>query len=173
MYKLFLKSFLIISAFLFTLNCFGQDKFLAIERPGHIKRIKFSIGEEIRIRIKGDDFYTTQKIEELYDSTVVLNGKYIALGDIESFKYKSENILVRNLAKKFPVASVLLLGISALNSTSRIDDEDNAVITRGSWIAASSLMFVGLIGNVMMRKTIKIKRNKRLMIIDTRISVEN
>ncbi|NNF02326.1 MAG: hypothetical protein HKN22_06550 [Bacteroidia bacterium] len=150
----------------------AQDKFLALEIPGRVSRVKFPIGAEINVKIKGDNFFTRQMIEDLYDSTIVLSEKYISIADIAAIRYHSDNVLVRNLAYKFPVAAILILGLSAANYNADIDDRNKVLFTENSVIAASALMSVGIIGNIIMRKNVKIKGKTRLMILDTRITVD-
>ena len=172
MRKPVLKLFAIIFSCFFCFSVSGQNKFLAMERPGHIKRVKFPIGTTMKFKIKGDSFYSEQTIDDVYGSTVVLSGNYIALDEIVGIKYKSESVLLKNQAYKLPLAAIVLLGLSAINYNGDINDEDDAVITEGALIGASVLVGVGIVGNILLHKSYNFKGRNKLKIIDTRINVQ-
>lgn len=151
-------------------NIYAQDKFLAIERPGHVKRIKFPIGTELNFKIRGDNFYSPQTIDDVYDSTLVLSGKFIHIDDVAGIKYKSESVLLENLAYKLPAFAIVLLAFSAINSTAAVDD-DKVVFTDFAIVGSAGLVAVGITAHIIRSKTHRFNGRKKLKIIDTRIEV--
>ena len=110
--------FFLFGLLLISLDVSAQ-KFLALEKHGKIKRLRFHVNEKINVRLNGENFFRSGYIEEFTDTSFFLDGENIALSKINAVlirKNKSGYSLLRQLAFYLPAGGIFFLGVTAINS---------------------------------------------------------
>ncbi len=94
---------------------FAQEKYLALDKPGRVKRIRFYAGDEIALKLKGDKRLHEEVIGDIGDSTITLLGTEIPLRDIRAIVIRHEGGLVQQAVRKLPIAGVLYFLAATFN----------------------------------------------------------
>lgn len=116
MFRRFIPFYIIILSLQCSIDAFGQDKFLVLEKPGRKKRIKFYPGDELTFKLKNSDLQITGTILDLYDSLILFADSYVKPEEIDYVKLERvEGFLSPSNGPKLVIAGVALFIIDQLN----------------------------------------------------------
>lgn len=91
-------------------------RFLALEKNGIDKRLRFYEGQEIQFRLKGDDRRNKAKIQKINEKSLIIQEVEIPLEEIESFRINTSSFYP-NLFKFATLAGgVGYLGLDIVNN---------------------------------------------------------
>ena len=112
-FSLFVTLFLLISA------QGSAQKFLAIDKSGKVKRLRFYVNEKINIRLQDENFFRSGYINAIEDTSFIFEGKSIPLSSVDAiliYKNKGGHAFIKELSVKLPGAGVFLLLVTTVNS---------------------------------------------------------
>lgn len=142
-----------------TTNCFGQNTLMF--RKNRHKIAYYKVGDEISVQLKGSKEKFSGKIEGFEDSLIVFKYHSINPGDIAAIyvddKIRSWFILRYKYEKIFLFTGIAYLLVDVANAE-RLRQE-TAVI-------GGSIITAGLLAKFLVSKKIKIKGNRKLLILD-------
>jgi len=161
---LFIVSFLICASA-------SAQKFLAMDKSGKVKRLRFYVHDKINIRLKDETFFRKGNIDAIRDTSFIFDGSNIPLQRVDAilvYKNKGGHALLRQASIKLPFGAAFLLFITAanslINSSYLLVPTRMYIITGG--IAATGLLLYPL--------TFRVYRTEKhpLKIIDVTITQE-
>src|SRR5258705_3219304 len=116
----FRKYFIFFLAVFFLLcNQAAAQKFLAIDKSGKIKRLRFYINDKINIRLNDENFFRSGYINAINDTSFIFEGKNIPLQNVNAilfYKNKGGHAFIKELSSKLPGAGIFVLFVTAVNS---------------------------------------------------------
>ncbi len=157
--------FLFSSLILFSQNLFAQT-YLALDKPGIVKRMRFYIGDEINFKQYGDKKFTTAIIDEIRIPFLILdNTLAVHVDSISHFRADANTGFTkfRRLLSGVLITSGLgYFAIDVFNNSinsSKIFDQNTLTVS-------AILVGTGLLIKPWKKRVHTIKNNKRLFIID-------
>ena len=160
---LFLTAFLLISV------PGTAQKFLAIDKSGKEKRLRFYVNEKINIRLHDENFFRSGTIDAIGDTSFVFDGKNIPLSDVGAvLVYKNEggHAFVKELSGKLPGGGIFLLLVTAANS---LINASYPLVPVSMYIISGSLVAGGFLLRPLTYRVYKAKKHP-LKIIDVTIA---
>ena len=137
------------------------SKLLILDKPGTKKRITYSIGDEIILKVSKDRFEINDRIMDIQDSIVLFSDYFIHVNDIEYVKtIHTEGFLSPSNGPKLIIAGALLFAIDQLNNS--IIQGKEARIDKGVTIVSASLVTFGAFWTSLRVRKFKPGRNKRI-----------
>jgi hypothetical protein len=115
---------------------FGGSRFLALEKRGAIKRVRFFVGEELEFKLKNDPFLYRPIIQSVRDSSLIINGVELAFKDISTVKVYKNKPFLRLLSNFAFYGSVGYLLIDLVNNSFSI--------YRGTLVTSAAFAIPGL-----------------------------
>ena len=97
----------------------SSQKFLALEKYGRIKRLRFYVNDKINVKLNNENFFRSGYINELGDTSFLLEGESILLSKVNAIridKDKRGSVFLRSLGVMLPLGGAFFLGITAGNS---------------------------------------------------------
>jgi hypothetical protein len=154
--------------FLFPVAAFSQ-KFLALEKHGRIKRLRFFANDKINVRLKEESFFRSGYIDAFTDSSFFLDGENISLQRVDAVlvhKTKGGHALIRQLVYYLPAGGIFITGLAATNS---VINNESPLVPKKTIYTASGMAVTGLL---LYPLTFRVYRTKKhpLKIIDVTIS---
>ena len=167
----FKKSCTFIILFLISNICLAQT-YLAFDKPGIVKRVRFYKGDQISIKTAQTEGFINDEILDIRNPNIEFSdGSIIQIDSITHIRVKNSN----GFAKFRGVLSYVLITsgigyfvIDAFNNS--IDG--NPVLDEGTVAISGSFVAVGLLIRPWGRRIHKIQNNKRLFIIDMDKGIE-
>ncbi|MCU0443372.1 MAG: hypothetical protein MUE85_00545 [Microscillaceae bacterium] len=95
----------------------GGLRFLALEKRGAIKRIRYFAGDEIEFKVKNDPFLYRPIIQSVLDSALLINGVKVDFKDISTIKVYKDKPFLRLLSNFAFYGSVGYLLIDLVNNS--------------------------------------------------------
>src|SRR5215467_11766636 len=95
--------FLFFITALFISNTVSAQKFIAIDKSGKEKRLRFYTGDKINIRLNDENFFRSGYIDAIADTSFIFEGKNIPLSWVNAILvYKDEggHAAVKELSNK-------------------------------------------------------------------------
>ncbi|MEO1654450.1 MAG: hypothetical protein AAFU64_12965 [Bacteroidota bacterium] len=139
-------------------STFRPIRFLALEKGGNVKRIRFFIGDEIHFRLREDPYKYSPIIQDIGEKYITINNTNLALREIESVTIHHNRRWGRLFFKFFLYAGVGYFLIDMVNNSFRP--------TRETSIISSSLAAPGLALSLTFRpRRIKLNKNRYLKTI--------
>jgi len=158
-----IRGFLIFYLFLLiSPSILGQEsKVLILDKVGSKHRITYHVGENIILKLKGEDYEIRDEISDIKDSVLVLSNFFIPVSSIHYVKtVHTKGLLSPGNGSKIMIAGATLFIIDILNQT--VVRGGTYKINTGVTIAAASLIgFGGLLMTFKYRK-FKPGKNKRI-----------
>lgn len=140
----------------------GQEmKLLILEKIGSRHRITYTVGDQIILRMKGEDFEIRDRITDISDSVLFLSDFFIPVSRIHYVKtVHAKGLLSPSNGPKLMIAGVALFAIDVFNQM--VIQGDSYRLSNGVVIASASLIGAG--GLLMAFKYRKFKpgKNKRI-----------
>ncbi|QHT70081.1 hypothetical protein GXP67_27260 [Rhodocytophaga rosea] len=143
----------------------SQDqRFLILDKPGHVKRLRYYAGDELIFKLKGDRMKYKDVIEAVGDSTIKVRGADIPLRDIKSvIRYKQGGMLDQAIYI-LPRAGLLYFLADTFNPVFRGNDPD---ISRSGIVVGSSFIAGGLLLKLAKKRNYRINNFRRLRTLET------
>ena len=153
--------------FLFPETTFSR-KFLALEKHGRIKRLRFFENDKINIRLQDENFFRSGYINEFTDTSFFLDGENISIKKIDAVrihKTKGGHVLLRQMVFYLPAGGVFFFGITATNS---LINDSEPLVPKNMYYSSAGMAAAGLL---LYPLTFRVYRTKRhpLKIIDVSI----
>ncbi len=140
--------------------------FIAVDIPSGAKRYRFYEGNFIRFRLKNGKV-VNGFLSSIDSSIFTINKTKYSLTDIKKVRVK-KNLYGLNLAATlFTIAGAGSLGIGTLNG---LVNKDSPVLNDNQLISGFSLLGLGFVASLLNRRTINIKEDWQLKVIDLDIS---
>lgn len=137
---------------------FKTTRFLALEKGGNVKRIRFFIGDEIHFRLREDPYKYSPIIQDIGEKYITINNTNLALQEIESVTIYRKRRWGRIFSKLFLYAGVGYFLIDMVNNSFKPTKETS--------IISSSLAAPGLALSLTFRpRRIKLNKNRYLKTI--------
>lgn len=140
----------------------AQGKYLALDKPGSVKRLRFRPGDEIAVKLRNDRRVYRDVIMAVHDTSIVIMHTGIPIRDIRAVVVYRDAGLARVALTKLPLVGVLYLLAATYNPVFRREPPDyhwNNVKV-GSIIAGSSLLMIPLL-----KKTYRINNFRTLKVL--------
>ncbi len=136
--------------------------YLALDKPGAVKRLRFRPGDEIAIKLRGDRRVYRDVIMNVTDTALIIRQTVVPLRDIRAIVVYREGGLARAALTKLPIAGMLYLLASTYNPVFRRERPDydwNNVKVSGI-IAGSGLLMLPLL-----KKTYRINNFRTIKVL--------
>ena len=144
---------------------FVPQKFLALDKPGKIKRVRFFVGQEITFRLKNDPITYRDYITAIDDSSFTIFGTKVPIRDVDRIILRSNSWFVNQGSVLLPAAGVIYFLADNLNPV--IQGNEGFSVSRGSVVVAAGLVGTGIILRIFAKRSHKIGNNKRLRVLET------
>lgn len=128
------------------------NRFLALEKQGKVKRIRYYVGSKIEFKLKSDPTLYRTSIEAIKDSAVVIHETTIPLSQFSSVYIHPKRPLSRILSTFFMVAGIGYFALDTVNN--EFSPTGGTFMTSGVFIAPSLALLLTL-------KKRRIKLNKQ------------
>lgn len=142
-----------------------RAKFLALEKKGAVKRIRFFKGDQIHFKLKGDKYRYHKVITAIDDNTITVAGTKIPIKNIRSVTIYNDLWLIHQGSKYLPIAGAAYLLIDLINPLLTNGGGRDLRITPGTAIVSGSLTAAGLALNIFKKRTFRMGKNKYLKIL--------
>ncbi|NIK74491.1 hypothetical protein FHS56_002016 [Thermonema lapsum] len=137
--------------------------FLALDKPGMVKRIRYYVGDEIAFYMGGDR-WNAEILGIKNDTIIVTEAGKVPIKQIEAVVVPSRSWFLHQGAFVFPVAGVGYFLMDTLNP--RNYENGNDRITAENITISSSLVGAGILCRVFRKKKYKINKRHLLKTIE-------
>jgi hypothetical protein len=143
----------------------SQDqRFLILDKPGHIKRFRYYAGDELIFKLKGDRMKYKDVIEAVGDSTIKIRGADIPLRDIKSvIRYKQGGMLDQAIYI-LPRAGLLYFLADTFNPVIR---GGSLEVSRSGIVVGSSFVVGGLLLKLAKKRNYRLNNFRRLRTLES------
>lgn len=141
----------------------GQ-RYLVLDKPGSVKRIRYYVGEELKFKLKDDKTVYTDVIEDVGDSSIKIRGTQIPLKDIRMVIRYKEGGLLNQAIYILPRAGILYFLADTFNPVFRGGSVD---VSRSGIIVGSSFVAGGLFLKLFKKKKYRINNFRSLRTLET------
>lgn len=122
----------------------AQNEYIVVEKTLSNKNITYSSGDVITYRLKDEDFFRTDHIVALNDSSIEFHYVNILYTDISYIDIKDKNlskINKRSVGTKVQIAGIAYIAIDQFNQV--VVRGEDASFNQGVWIAGGSIFLAG------------------------------
>lgn len=157
----FLPPFLLLLCLADTTLC-AQGRYLALDKPGKVKRLRFRVGDEVSIKLKDDRREYRDVITHVTDTSIVLMGTDVPLSGIRAVVVRREAAMARAAVKILPRAGLLYILAATYNPIFRGESPDYhwSNVKVGAIVGGSGLLLVPLL-----RRTYRLNDFRRLRVL--------
>jgi len=143
-----------------------SQTFLVLEKMGTKKRYEYYPGESIKVKMKGEEYYMTEYITSMSDSTLNFTERSVFLSNIDAINISSKprRLKIARHAPQILKAGIGLFFIDQFNNV--IVRGNSASIDRSITIASATIASTGALLLFTKPKTKKIKRWWRVRIVE-------
>lgn len=138
-----------------------RNRFLALEKSGGKKRIRFYEGSEIVFKLKGDKAPYRATIERVKDSSLVILGTEIQLKDISAVVFYKNNGLLNSATQLLPVAGIGYFLMDMINPV--FSNREAFVVTKPTVTTSATLILGGLFLKIFKKRTIRLNQKRYLI----------
>lgn len=163
---------LVLVVSLLTSSSGFAQKFLAIDKSGKIKRLRFYVNDKINIRLNDESFFRGGNIDAIEDTSFIFDGKNIPLSRVDAilvYKNKGGHALLRGASGTFPAAGVFLLFIATVNS---LVNHTYPIIPGNVVLISGGLIATGLLLHPLTFRIYQAKKHPLKIIDVTVVAVE-
>jgi hypothetical protein len=143
---------------------FSQEKYLVMDKPGHIKRIRYYTGDEIIFKLKGDKTTYSTIIQAVGDSTIRVRDTDIPVNNIRSIIRHTENGFLYQASRILPKAGILYFLADTFNPIFR---GEKPHVSRSGVVVGSTLFLGGNALKLFRKRTLKVNNYRTLKILQT------
>lgn len=155
----------IVFLFLLTMPAFGQgQRFLALDKPGKVKRLRYYVGDEIKIKLKGDKLVYTDQIEEITDTSLVIRKTHIPIRNIRAVVRFKQGGLLNQAISKLPIAGAFYFLADTFNPVFYGGEVE---VSRSGIIVGSSLIASSFALRLVRKRTYRINQYRTLKVLQT------
>lgn len=155
---------LVLLCFL-SITCFGQgEKYLVLDKPGRIKRLRYFVGDELIFKLAGDKIVYKDMIEAVSDSAIKIRGTLVPIKDIDAVIRYRESSLLKQAIYILPRAGILYFLADTFNP---IFYGGEVFVSRSGVIVGSSLIAGSFLLRLFKKKTYQINSYRTLKILET------
>lgn len=165
MRALALRSLFLVSLGLLFYSELCAQKFIAIDKGGRNKRIRFYTGEYMSLKTKDGEFHKGNIIQ-IDSIDFVLGMEKIKLNEIEVVYKKTSRYGLSLLSNVTLIAG---LGFFAIDSGNRLINSENPIVRRETIKLSSGLLGVSVLSSLLTKKKYKIGERHPIKIIDLNI----
>jgi hypothetical protein len=144
---------------------FRAGKYLVLDKPGKVKRVRYFVGSEITFRLKGDPVLYRDVIAAVDDSSFTIFGTQVLIKEVDRVILRSHSWFANQGSVLLPAAGVIYFLADNLNPV--IQGGEKLRISRGSVIVSAGLVGAGLVLRLLHKKEHRIGKNKRLRVLET------
>lgn len=145
-------------------ECVGQEKYLVLDKPGRIKRLRYYAGDEVIFKLKGDKTTYSTIIQSVGDSTIKVRDTDIPIKDIRAIIRHNENGFLYQAARILPKAGILYFLGDTFNPIFRGEKPN---VSRSGVIIGSSLFIGGNALRLFKKRTFRINNYRTLKVLQT------
>lgn len=110
-----------------------MPRFLALEKRGATKRIRYFVGDEIEFKLKGESVLYKPIIEQVLDSAITVNGTQVYFTDISAVKIYRKKPFLSLISRFVLIGGVGYLAIDLINN--RFNVYNRTLITSAAFVA--------------------------------------
>jgi hypothetical protein len=140
-----------------------QPRFLALEKSGYRKRLRFYIGDEFHFKLKGERLIQRGTITDIQAQGIFINGLEVRLTEIVAVILHKDHPLLAQARTYLPLAGVGYFLLDAINPV--IVGRESLKIRTGATLIGSGLTLGGLLLHLLKKRTIKLNKRKYLKTI--------
>ncbi len=118
------------------------NRFLALEKLGKVKRIRYYVGSTIEFKLKGDPNLYRTPIEAIKDSSVVIYETIIPLSQFSSIYIRPKRPFSRILSTFFMIAGVGYFALDTVNN--EFSPTGGTLMTSGALVVPSLALLLTL-----------------------------
>lgn len=160
--------FIIIIVTIYCGDCFSQ-KFIALDvsKVAGFKRIKYSVGDDIRFKLTNDKKKYTERIATFNDSLIYFESKKVVrIDDISVIYRDNANFVTRGLSKFCFRFGPAFLGLDVFNN---LINQRKPLVNELAIKEGAAFVGAGLIFKHMLKKRYKIGKRRSLKVYDLNI----
>lgn len=162
---------ILLTAFYFISSTASAQKFLAIDKSGKIKRLRFYVNDKINIRLNDENFFRSGYIDAIEDSSFIFDGNRIPLSRVDAilvYKTGGGHAFLREASAKLPVGAAFLLFVTTVNS---LINHSYPLIPANMYIICGGIAATGFLLRQLTFRKYQTKKHP-IKIIDVTISNE-
>ena len=144
---------------------FRPQKYLALDKPGRIKRIRYFIGDEIVFRLQGDRLVYRDIIAAIDDSSFTIFGTKVLVREVDEVILRRQSNFATQASVLLPLAGIIYFLADNLNPV--ISGREKFSVSRGSVVVGASLIGAGVLLRLTQKKRHHLGKNKRLRVLET------
>lgn len=154
----------LLCAFFISFSSYGQ-KFLAIDKGGRVKRIKFFESDFIHLKTNSDSIVSGQ-ITRLKDTSFVVERTEVSLSSIKYVSFSDKNYGLKLIST---LAFTAGIGYFTLDSGNRLINNDQPIVHNNAVKVGSIFMGVAFLSKVLSARKFRIGARHPIKIIDISI----
>lgn len=140
------------------------EKYLVLDKPGHIKRFRYYVGDEIIFKLNGDKMTYKDVIQAVTDSTIKVRDTEIPIKEIASvIRYKQGGMLKQAIFI-LPRAGILYFLADTFNPVFKGYSPN---VSRSGVIVGSSFVASSFLLRTLKKKKYHINNFRRLRTLET------
>jgi len=157
----FLPPFLLLLC-LAEATLWAQGRYMVLDKPGKVKRLRFRMGDEVAIKLKDDRREYRDVITHVTDTSIVLMGTDVPLSGIRAVVVRRDAPFARAAVKILPRAGLLYILAATFNPVFRGESPDYhwSNVRVGAIVGGSALLLVPLL-----KRTYHINAFRRLRVL--------
>jgi hypothetical protein len=158
------RIFLFCLFFLFSFEALTQQKYLVLDKPGRVKRIRFYVGDEISFRLTGDRMVITDQITAVTDTSIVIRNTHVPIREISAIIIRYDNNLLNQAIYFLPRAGIVFFLADTINpllNWGELRVSRWGVTVGGSMVASSFVL------RAFRTRTYRINDSRRLRTLET------
>jgi len=119
--------------FLFIFSCFSavSQRFLVVQKANTPKQVKYVVGDEIGVKVLGDEFTLYGELMQLTDSTLVIEGQRVFIHNITKIYDRTRIRGFRGAAISTLASVPFFIAVTSLNNW--INTGDRPLVDDGTW----------------------------------------
>lgn len=147
----------------------AQREYIVVEKTLTSKQIKYSSGDNIKYKIKGEDFFRTDQIVALNDSAIEFHYNQILYREISQVNikgYRFSGIDYYNIGTYAQIAGVAYIAIDQFNQV--VVQGQDATFEKEVWVVGGLIFFGGTILKLLSPKKVKLGGKYRIRYMNLR-----
>jgi hypothetical protein len=141
----------------------AQKEYIVVEKVLSNKQIKYSSGDLISYKLKGEDFFRTDHIIALNDSSIEFHYNNILYQEISQVRIKGQrfsNVDYLSIGTYAQIVGIAYIAIDQFNQV--VVRGEDASFNKGVWIAGGSIFLGGTILKLLAPKKLKLGGKYRI-----------
>ena len=141
----------------------AQREYIVVEKTLTDKQIKYSSGDNISYKLKGEDFFRTDHIVALNDSSIEFHYNNILYREISQINIKGHRFTGINYRKIGTIAQIAGVGYIVIDNFNKVVVQgQDAVFEKEVWIVGGLIFLGGTILKFLAPKKVKLGGKYRL-----------